>query len=826
MTAQMLLCPGCRARVLANWQECKFCGETLAAEPIGATVDPSELGAPDPAQGLAAPPPVEESPSQTGQYDWSHWVNSDDGPAPTANAELQLPPPPNPEDLPPPPLEPVAEVSPPQVPLHDPQPSETSPDGPSGWDETEAEQQAAWTVPPTAEPPLPTRGAAPGGPLDLPTPASAFAPPAEADVPSEGGALTPYEGAESEWLAGPAPVVESERESDQGPSGLEPAAWYVEPTPGGPSTAGEAAPPVPDDHGGGDWPSDDQPPANPPSLFGDRGGGAALAGMAAAGGATEAAQPPTHEAFDPEEIFRSDEPPSTGGDLVAQPQSAVGWKATADAWGAPAEPEGKPKGQAVISREARLLAFGIILLVVVGLVGRKALDRKVTYPPAWTGNVQPIAQFVSKTRGLAFKHPIRIVTLAGSEFDQAANEAGQANDPKVAQALADQVATYRALGLVQGNPTDELPVAPIVHASSRAFYDLRNQQLVVRAGNGSVEDRVAIAGALSVALDDQYADLSSLLQPSLGMSTLASVVGGDAALLRSDYLRTQSTAAQVAYMKNVDHASAGDTKDFLGALAGMQSGLGRPFVELVRDANHADGVNQVTQIPPASDLQVLNPSFYFEGQRALVVDTPLAPADTKVLASGTVGAVTTYMMLGERGTPLTALRDSDLWAGDAYVSYRKPNGQVCIDIHYRGSDSSNAAALAKAFTEWARSRPAGRFNVKVLDANLVGVSACDPGGSADQALTNSFSPVVDLAVTRSQLAAGYYQRGTEVPNGPNGPIFTTTQAWCIADEVTSAAGTSGIADVAGQTGARYRSLTLTAAPSCGSTLAGQLFNGT
>ena len=54
----------------------------------------------------------------------------------------------------------------------------------------------------------------------------------------------------------------------------------------------------------------------------------------------------------------------------------------------------------------------------------------------------------------------------------------------------------------------------------------------------------------------------------------------------------------------------------------MQSGLGRPFVELVRDANHADGVNEVTQIPPASDLQMLNPSFYFEGQRALVVDMP------------------------------------------------------------------------------------------------------------------------------------------------------------------------------------------------------------
>ncbi len=278
-------------------------------------------------------------------------------------------------------------------------------------------------------------------------------------------------------------------------------------------------------------------------------------------------------------------------------------------------------------------------------------------------------------------------------------------------------------------------------------------------------------------------------------------------------------------MKSVAKAPTDDTKEFIGALGGIQTGLGRPFVALVRDANHADGVNEVTQIPPASDLQILDPSLYFQGQRALVVDVPVPPEGTTALSTGTFGAVATYLMLGERGDPLTALQDINQWAGDAYVTYRKPNGQVCIDIHYRGADSSKSAALAKTFTAWVRSRPAGRFKVQVLDADLVGVSACDPGGSADQGLTNSFTPVVDLAVTRSELAAGYFQRGTEVPNGPNGPIFTTTQAWCIADGVTKSAGTSGIAEVARQSGERYRSLTLAVAPGCNSTLAGQLFNG-
>ncbi len=494
MTAQMLLCPGCRARVLANWQECKFCGETLAAEPIGATVDPSELGAPDPGLGLAPPPPVDEAPpppAQPEQYDWSHWVNNADEPAPPADAEPDLPPPPGPTDLAPPPQEPVAEVPPYPAPPNDLQPSATTPDGPSSWGETEAEQQAAWSVPPTAEPPLPTRGGPPAVVPDQAAQMPTFAPPAEEDDASQGGALAPFEGAGSEWLAGPAPVVGQEaveQEADQGPSGLEPAAWYVEPGQAGSPTPGEVASPAPGDQGGSAWEPIDQPAADSPSLFGDRGGGAALAGMAAAGAATEVAPPP-HEAFDHDEIFRGEEPQSTGGDLVASPPPAMGWKASADAWDAPAEPEGTPKGQSVLSREARLLAFGIILLVVVGLLGRKALDRKATYPSTWAGDVQPIAQFVSKDRGLAFKHPIAIAILEGPQFDEAAKEAGQANDPKVAQQLADQVAAYRALGLVQGNPTDGLPVAPIVHASSQAFYDVRSKQLVLRAGKASVQDQ-------------------------------------------------------------------------------------------------------------------------------------------------------------------------------------------------------------------------------------------------------------------------------------------------------------------------------------------------
>ena len=79
------------------------------------------------------------------------------------------------------------------------------------------------------------------------------------------------------------------------------------------------------------------------------------------------------------------------------------------------------------------------------------------------------------------------------------------------------------------------------------------------------------------------------------------------------------------------------------------------------------------------------------------------------------------------------------------------------------------------------------------------------------------------AVTRSSLAALYYEKGTEVPNGPNGPIFTPAQVWCMASRVVSESHADELADLAVGKGSRYQVLTLQAGAACGSNLAGQLF---
>ena len=74
MKSELLLCPECRARVLADWSECKFCGMVLEAAPIAANPHPDDLveppSLPDAVGALPSPPIQSDE-----EYDWSTWVN-------------------------------------------------------------------------------------------------------------------------------------------------------------------------------------------------------------------------------------------------------------------------------------------------------------------------------------------------------------------------------------------------------------------------------------------------------------------------------------------------------------------------------------------------------------------------------------------------------------------------------------------------------------------------------------------------------------------------------------------------------------------------------
>ena len=299
MTLQMLLCPGCRARVLENWTECKFCGEALTAEPIRATVHPDDLAAPAPPVADAPQPTgAQPAPPAGGSHDWSQWVNE---PARPEVADAPPPPPSSADDFdyPVPPEPPDWDA----LAAADASAASGAPTlpqrGASSWDEAPQEQAGLHAVAPTPEPPM----AGSTGPSDADAagwgaPVAPELPPPPPQVSSNpwhgsddttpGAALEPIQGSAGEWVAGPAPVVPGV-DDDLGPSGLDPVSWYTEPS----GDAGSAT--VPE--------QDDQAPASP-SLFGDRVGGAGGVGAAAAAAATAGH---AEASFDADAIFRDHE---------------------------------------------------------------------------------------------------------------------------------------------------------------------------------------------------------------------------------------------------------------------------------------------------------------------------------------------------------------------------------------------------------------------------------------------------------------------------------------------------------------------------------------
>lgn len=760
MSTDVLTCPTCMARVFGTWAECKFCGTKLRAETIAGTVHPDELHAPELPGTTSQGNEPASSPWEQG------WVN-------------------------------------------DPEPVAQLPQGGESGD---------WSTWASGSQATDFGTSAPGDPM------------------SDSEAVVKVEGAPSTWAAGPAPSLDEPAQDnasptyiDEGPSGLEPVSWYTEPSsvPATPDVAPIEAAPSDSGASGLDpvsWytePQNDTASTSVPAP--DDGGDSAQA---------DSASVPTSdddgaERFDPEAIFREPEPDpvsssaqwdtSTAVETVA-PQ--INWKASANAWDAPVEPKGRPKRQSVLSRESRLLVMGIVVLLVIVIAGRQVLKERTSYPDVWAGNVQAVASWVSSTRDLPFVHPVAVETLPAGDYD--ATIASAANPENASQALSDEVAAWRAFGAIKGNPKNSLGIVDVQHPQDGAFFDVTNSKLIIRAGTNPQQLSVGVAGALSVALDAQHGDLQALTKPSMSESPLLTVVAGNANAIRHAYLEAKDPSLQDAFASREEN-SLNAASGFIAASNEMHSRLGRPFVELVDNVQGVRTLNALSAVPPSSSQQIMSPMSFFDGIDPLSGGTPTAPDGTKELESGTLGAQSWYLLAASRLDAPSALNVAGLWAGDNYVSYRKPDGKVCLTDIIRAADVPSATGLFEQLTNWSAKVPGKQVSVKQQGDDLVVVTGCDPGASVSTESLQSLVTPARFLITRSELFSSYYLAGTKIPNGPNGPIFSTKDAACLADQVVHSAYPNDLKSVATTKGSTYRTLTLAAGKTCGATKVNQLF---
>lgn len=806
MTDEVLSCPNCRARVFVEWTECKFCGAALGDRSLGVAVDPDDLVSP--AAGDLVP-----GDSDAGwERGWSPTMNvgtpSDD---PGVGAGLHGFDAPG-GGAPEPPSGPVTAApwatdpgeAPGQVPTGGVQPADGDPwapgasppsddpppgwestggsgdwdSGDSGWSSGTTETDSWWSSPDDA---VSTEPVGPAGP----------------------GPLVPVDDAEPTWVPGPAPSVGGDGPAGDvtaadswGTTGLDPVEWYTEPV----------APPA-----GGP-----EPPQGP-------------------GGAEPAAVGP--EPFDADAIFTEPEVgefDGVGQDLEPAPETgeiALHWQpASPDAWDAPVDPRGKPKGQPVLSREAKLLLVGLIVVIAVGGAAIWFKDRAPAKSTEWSAEVQDVANWVAEKRELEFTGKVPTETLSPADYDARVESVALPEKESVRQDLTDQVAMWRALGAVEGNPESRIDWVGAQAPGGGAFYDLSSRTLVVRSGVDIDDDGPTIAGALSVALDDQHVDLSSLQELGIAQDPTFDMVMGMAALMRRTYIddNTDGEAGVGGELRALSESEGtGEDLDFFTARVVMRVGLGDGFVRFIRALEGTDAGNQLVNSPPASSQQVMFPLTYLSGRGTLVVPAPEIPEGVETVDEGTLGASTWYLLLAARTADSAALDDvldfAQRWAGDHYIAYRDGENRLCVSDVLRGADESDLRVLTSQLEQWSDAVPDDR--VEVVPAGDLGVmvTACDPGPTAEQSLSGSYGHSVLRVIVRSQLAAAYYAEGVEVDNGPNPPIFTPEVAWCIADTAVQGVNSLNLWVLAGQEGPRYQAATINAGRSCGSHLVDQLF---
>jgi hypothetical protein len=277
----------------------------------------------------------------------------------------------------------------------------------------------------------------------------------------------------------------------------------------------------------------------------------------------------------------------------------------------------------------------------------------------------------------------------------------------------------------------------------------------------TTELRVTLAHELTHALQDQYFDVGSAREAAFktsGESTaFRALVEGDAVRIENEYVQSLSKSEQSEYFDSnsasIDQAQQQLT-DVPAALQAFMAApyiYGPPFTELLEADGGQKEIDAAFKHPPVDDEQEIDPRQFVHDRGPVHVDKPSLPDGVKEETDGgDFGATGWYLTLAERIPPLDALKATDGWGGDAYVSYEK-DGKTCMRLAWKGDTSGDFDEMRDALDTWAAAMPSGASTV-TQDGDLLRVETCDPGEGS--VIPTKVSPMdaLTLIEARSYLA--------------------------------------------------------------------------
>ena len=475
---------------------------------------------------------------------------------------------------------------------------------------------------------------------------------------------------------------------------------------------------------------------------------------------------------------------------------------TPSVWADPETPPNPPTP----SPTRRRALIAVIVLAVAGVAAAGiAISRKpgtpsatsgpstttISYPRNWDPRIAPLAAEASRLRKLNFKHPVHVEFLTAGQYTVKA--AGTKDDGDLSKKdradLANYVALYRSVGLLNGDVDLHAALTTLSDTGTLAFYDPVDKHVYIRGTKVTVALRITLVHELTHVLQDQHFDLLAMQQSaekSHGDSmAVHALIEGDAEAIENRAVDELTPAERKSYLAAEASAAASLDAKRLKALPKVlldsfsaPYDFGQQFVKILKGQGGEAAINEAFRKPPTAFAEVWNPFAYLADQKTLAIDPPPLPGGAKKVDASQVGSFDTFLVLAERMPALQALDAADRWRGDQSLTYAK-DGTVCTDISMRGSDTLGAAILRHAWRTWAKAMPDDMASVRDLDDFGVAIHTCDPGPDVDLNVTNAGDKALVYPVGRLQIAVSALdesKKGAAIE-------LSARAAYCFADAV-------------------------------------------
>ncbi|MDQ1519669.1 MAG: hypothetical protein QOI55_742 [Actinomycetota bacterium] len=430
-------------------------------------------------------------------------------------------------------------------------------------------------------------------------------------------------------------------------------------------------------------------------------------------------------------------------------------------------------------RSRRLLAIIIVVALIAlaaGIGSFLTRDKgspapKASFATKWDPRVADLVSFVEREKQTTFKNPVHVDFLPTAAFTTRARTISAEPGNNVNPLLHMSTPVLRALGLAQGQ-VDLASAAKALEANRRSLYSTTTQRIAVRGSTIDRNTKVAIVRTLTLALDQQRFGLKTAFENDQAAWAYDALRQGDATRVVSTYV----AALDPAERKGIEDPLAADIAGATGVvhvLASAPSVLGEQTVDALIAGGGNDALGRALANPPFSAEHLFDATAFINGDDPKKVDSPKLHSGESERAHGTLGALAWLVVLGEHNAPDLAIRATEGWGGDAWVTYESQNRQ-CIRTDWIGDNRQDLNEMSNAQAAWVTAMPPQSAQYSPNNG-IITLSTCDPGPG--EAITTGTSTDA-FAFVVFRAAAFKDQLSQNVP---------VDKAWCIAQALASGA---------------------------------------